>query len=115
MALVQRCNQLDLPFGISFLHQSADAARSIRRPTAAVGTYQWEEVHNYGARWAKFRLVAERLKNHKELFLQRASVYDGLTDDQARKRFVEYCEGLLEGTDVNYFVLMIDPLRRNQT
>ena len=23
------------------------------------GTYQWEEVHNYGAQWAKFRLISK--------------------------------------------------------
>jgi len=85
--------------------------------TIAVGTYQWEEAHNYGAQWAKFRLVAERLKGHKELFLHRSGMYGDpkLDEEQALQRFVEYCEGLIEGTDVNYFVLMIDPLRRNQT
>jgi hypothetical protein len=83
--------------------------------TAAVGTYQWEEVHNYGAQWAKFRLVAERLKNHRELFTKRAGPYRSLDDEQALRQFVEYCEGLIEGTDVNYFVLMVDPLRRNQS
>jgi hypothetical protein len=83
--------------------------------TAAVGTYQWEEVHNYGAQWAKFRLVAERLKNHRELFMRRAGIYNGLHEEQALRQFVEYCEGLIEGTDVNYFILMVDPLRRNQS
>lgn len=78
----------------------------------AVGSYQWEETHNYAAQWAKFRLVAERLKGHRELFLQRAGMYRDLDDAQALRQFVEYCEVLIEGTDVNYFVLMIDPLRR---
>lgn len=81
--------------------------------TIAVGSYQWEELHNYGAQWAKFRLVAERLKGHHELFLQHSGVYRGPTEEQARHQFVEFCEGLIEGTDVNYFVLMVDPLRRN--
>jgi hypothetical protein len=83
--------------------------------TAAVGTYQWEESHNYGAQWSKFRLVAERLKNHRELYLRRAGPYRDLDDKLALRQLVEYCEGLIEGTDVNYFVLMVDPLRRNQT
>ncbi len=82
--------------------------------TIAIGSYQWEEVHNYGAQWAKFRLVAERLKGHRELFLQHAGPYHGLQEEQASARFIEFCEGLIEGTDVNYFVLMVDPLRRKQ-
>jgi hypothetical protein len=80
----------------------------------AIGSYQWEELHNYGAQWAKFRLVAERLKAHRELFFQRSGIYRDLDDEHAARQFVEYCEGLIEGTDVNYFVLMVDPLRRNQ-
>jgi Protein of unknown function (DUF4231) len=83
--------------------------------TLAIGSYQWEELHNYGAQWAKFRLVAERLKGHYELFIQRAGLYRGLDDEAAARQFVEYCEGLIEGNDVNYFVLMVDPLRRNAT
>jgi hypothetical protein len=82
--------------------------------TIAVGSYQWEELHNYGAQWSKFRLVAERLKGHRELFLQKAGPYRGLQDEPAKARFVEFCEGLIEGTDVSYFVLMVDPLRRKQ-
>lgn len=80
----------------------------------AVGSYQWEELHNYGAQWAKFRLVAERLKGHKALYLAGAGPYVGLSPEDAATRFIEFCEGLIEGTDVNYFVLMVDPLRRNQ-
>lgn len=30
--------------------------------TIAIGSYQWEDLHNYGAQWAKFRLIAEKLK-----------------------------------------------------
>jgi len=81
--------------------------------TVAIGSYQWEEVHNYGPQWAKFRLVAERLKTHRELFLQKAGVYRGMEEAEALARFVENCEGLIEGTDVNYFILMIDPRQRD--
>jgi hypothetical protein len=81
--------------------------------TIAIGSYQWEELFNYGAKWAKFRLVAERLKGHRELFLQRTGLYRDLDDETAQKQFVEYCEGLIEGTDVNYFILMVDPRRRD--
>jgi hypothetical protein len=80
--------------------------------TVAIASYQWEELFNYGSKWAKFRLVAERLKGHRELFVQRTGLYRGLDDDTAQKQFVEYCEGLIEGTDVNYFILMVDPRRR---
>ena len=81
--------------------------------TIAVGSYQWEELHNYGAQWAKFRLVAERLKGNKEIFVQAVGAYTNLDPEHARRLFIETCEGLIEGTDVNYFVLMVDPLRRN--
>jgi uncharacterized protein DUF4231 len=78
----------------------------------AVGSYQWEELHNYGAQWAKYRLVAEKLKGHRELFLQKAGHYRNMEEADALRQFVEACEALIEGTDVNYFVLMVDPLRR---
>ena len=81
--------------------------------TVAIGSYQWEELFNYGAKWAKFRLVAERLKGHRELYKQRTGLYRDLDDETALKQFVEYCEGLIEGTDVNYFVLMVDPRRKD--
>ena len=77
--------------------------------TAAVGSYQWEEQHNYGAQWAKFRLIAERLKHERELFTQRARHYARLDADAARRLFVDIVEGLIEGTDVSYFTLMVDP------
>jgi hypothetical protein len=81
--------------------------------TIAIGSYQWEELFNYGSKWAKFRLVAERMKGHKELFLQRTGMYRDLDDKTACQRFVEFTEGLIEGTDVNYFVLMVDPRRQD--
>jgi hypothetical protein len=36
--------------------------------TIAVGSYQWEEQHNYGSQWSKFRLVAENLKHQLVYF-----------------------------------------------
>ena len=77
--------------------------------TAAVGSYQWEEQHNYGAQWAKFRLIAERLKHERELFTQRARHYARLDAEAARRLFVDLVEGQIEGTDVSYFTLMVDP------
>jgi len=78
----------------------------------AIFAYQWEELHNYGAQWAKFRIVAERLKGHRQLFELKSGIYKDLAPDAALHQFIEYCEGLIEGTDVNYFVLMVDPLRK---
>src|ERR1700719_2091877 len=40
--------------------------------TIVLATYQWEEFQNYGAKWEKFRLVAEHLKSEKFKFLNRA-------------------------------------------
>jgi hypothetical protein len=81
--------------------------------TVAIGSYQWEELFNYGSKWAKFRLVAERMKGHKQLFLHHTGVYRDLDEKSAAQRFVEFTEGLIEGTDVNYFVLMVDPRRQD--
>lgn len=77
--------------------------------TAAIGCYQWEDQHGYGPNWAKFRLIAERLKRHRELAIQGAGPYTGLDPDAARRQFVEATEGLIEGTDINYFTMMVDP------
>jgi hypothetical protein len=39
--------------------------------------------------------------------------YRDLDDKSAARRFVEFTEGLIEGTDVNHFVLMVDPRRQD--
>ena len=79
--------------------------------TVAVGTYQWEEVHNYGSQWSKFRLVAENLKHQRVYFESQSGPFRELTADEAKKTFVEIVEKIVEGTDINYFTLMIDPHR----
>lgn len=79
--------------------------------TVAVGSYQWEEVHNYGAQWSKFRLVTENLKHYRQYFENGVGPFDNLTKDDARKKFVEVVEKIVEGTDINYFTLMVDPQR----
>ena len=80
--------------------------------TLVLATYQWEEFYNYGAKWEKFRLVAEQLKSEKQLFLNKAGRYD-LKDDEERKRlFVESVEQIIRGTDISYFALMVEPGRR---
>ncbi len=80
--------------------------------TIVLATYQWEEFENYGAKWEKFRLVAEQIKSEKELYLERAGAYS--TNDQVlrRKDFVERIESIIRGTDLSYFSLIVEPGRR---
>ena len=77
--------------------------------TIAVGTYQWEELNNYGSQWSKFRLVAENLKHQLVYFENNTGPYLALTDDCAKRTFIEVTEKIIEGTDINYFTLMVDP------
>lgn len=79
--------------------------------TVAVGSYQWEEQHNYGAQWSKFRLVAESLKRHRSLWDASAGPFRGLEDGEKIRAFVEVIEKIIEGTDINYFTLMVDPAK----
>jgi Protein of unknown function (DUF4231) len=80
--------------------------------TIVLATYQWEEFQNYGAKWEKFRLVAEYLKSEKFLFLTRAGQYADLDEQAASCRFVEAVEHMIHGTDVSYFSLIVEPGRR---
>ena len=80
--------------------------------TVVLATYQWEEFESYGAKWEKFRLVAEQLKSEKELYLERAGAYDAGDDDERRKLFVQTVESIIRGTDMSYFTLMVEPGRR---
>ncbi len=72
---------------------------------------QWEEQHNYGSQWSKFRLVAENLKRQRAHLRCLTGPFRGMNDDEAEKAFVEITEKIIEGTDVNYFTLMVDPRR----
>jgi hypothetical protein len=80
--------------------------------TIVLATYQWEEFQNYGAKWEKFRLVAEHLKSEKFKFLNRAGPYADQDDQLASCRFVETVEQMIHGTDVSYFSLIVEPGRR---
>jgi hypothetical protein len=80
--------------------------------TVVLATYQLEEFENYGAKWEKFRLVAEQLKSDKEMYLNGAGAYSGRDATQNHREFVERVEGLIRGTDLSYFSLMVDPGRR---
>jgi len=77
--------------------------------TAAVGSYQWEEQHNYGSQWSKFRLVKENLKHQLYYFQYGIGPFKMLSPDDAKRAFVDVTEKTIEGTDINYFTLMIDP------
>lgn len=80
--------------------------------TVVLATYQWEEFHNYGGIWEKFRLVAERLKSEKFLFLSGSGPYGEIEGDGRRRTLVDRVESILQGTDISYFYLMVDPGRR---
>jgi len=80
--------------------------------TLVLATYQWEEFHNYGAKWEKFRLVAERLKSEKFKFLNGSDLYKGLDSSAMQSVFVETVEKILRGTDISYFLLMVEPGKR---
>jgi hypothetical protein len=79
--------------------------------TTAVGSYQWEEQNNYGTQWSKFRLVAENLKHQLVYFENRCGPFRGMATEEARDSFVDIIERTIEGTDINYFTLMVDPHR----
>ena len=79
-----------------------------------LATYQWEEFENYGAKWEKFRLVAEQLKSEKLMYLNSAGRYRS-SEEQKRdcdSEFVERVESIIRGTDISYFSLMVEPGRR---
>jgi len=101
-----------LAFTVSSEHKTAMGIIALVLSTVVLFTYQWEEFHNYGAKWEKFRLVAEQLKSEKCLFVERAGRYDGHNDDQRNKIFVEAIEQIIRGTDISYFSLMVEPGRR---
>ena len=81
--------------------------------TIVLATYQLEEFQSYGAKWEKFRLVAEQLKSQKFMFLNKAGHYVDLTDEENRQaEFIRIVETIIRGTDVAYFSLMVEPGKR---
>ena len=74
-----------------------------------LATYQVEDFYNFGAKWEKFRLVAERIKSEKYLFLSSAGTYSSIDTDDKERVFIETIEGIIQGTDMSYFSLMIEP------
>ena len=80
--------------------------------TVVLATYQIEEFQNYGAKWEKFRLVAEQLKSEKYMFLTKAGHYSNSEETKRREHFVETIETIIRGTDIVYFSLMVEPGKR---
>ncbi|MCX6156254.1 MAG: DUF4231 domain-containing protein [Candidatus Kapabacteria bacterium] len=111
------CNVLTtLSIGVTFTvsesYKVCFGIISLILSTIVLATYQWEEFHNYGAKWEKYRLVAEQIKCEKNLFLARTGDYLLLLNDMAEKEFVRKFEKLIKGTDLSYFTLMVDPGKR---
>ena len=77
--------------------------------TTVLATYQIEEFYNFGAKWEKFRLVTERIKSEKHLFLNSVGAYSSIDTDEKERVFIETIEGIIQGTDMSYFSLMIEP------
>ena len=77
--------------------------------TIVLATYQIEEFYNFGAKWEKFRLVAEHMKSEKFLFLNDVGTYSSGDGDEKKRAFIEKIEGIIQGTDTSYFSLMIEP------
>ncbi len=80
--------------------------------TIVLATYQIEEFQSYGAKWEKFRLVAEQIKSEKYMFLNRVGTYAIEDDKIAKCQFIETIEGIIRGTDISYFSLMVEPGKR---
>jgi hypothetical protein len=80
--------------------------------TIVLATYQWEEFENFGAKWEKFRLVAEQLKSEKQMYINGVGRYNSGDPDTNFREFVESVEAVIRGTDISYFSLMVDPGRR---
>jgi hypothetical protein len=79
--------------------------------TLVLASYQWEEFQNYGAKWEKFRLVAEQLKSEKSMYLCGVGKYKE-NNEERLELLVETVESIIKGTDLSYFTLLVDPGRR---
>ncbi len=101
-----------LAFTVPETYKVAMGILALVLSTVVLGTYQLEEFQNYGAKWEKFRLVAEQLKSEKYMFLNRAGAYSSTDEEANRRELVERVEGTIRGTDIAYFSLMVEPGRR---
>ena len=74
-----------------------------------LAAHQIQEFYKFGAKWEKFRTVAEQIKSEKYLFLNDAGAYCAGDTDSKKRTFIESVEGIIQGTDKSYFTLMIEP------
>ena len=101
-----------LAFTVPEAYKTSMGILALLLSTIVLATYQWEEFHNYGAKWEKFRLVAEQLRSEKCLFVNGAGRYGVQNDEERKRAFVEAVEQVIRGTDISYFSLMVEPGRR---
>jgi hypothetical protein len=101
-----------LAFTVPDAYRLAMGIVALLLSTVVLATYQWEEFENYGAKWEKFRLVAEQLKSERKLYLEGAGTYAVADDAERHKLFVQNIESIIRGTDMSYFTLMVEPGRR---
>ena len=79
-----------------------------------LATYQIEEFYNFGARWEKFRLVAEEMKSEKYMFINGVGAYAAGDPERKKRLFIEKIEGIIQGTDISYFSLIAEPGKRTE-
>ena len=80
-----------------------------------LATHQIQEFYKFGAKWEKFRTVAEQIKSEKFLFLNDAGTYRAGDTDSKKRAFIESVEGIIQRTDKSYFALMIEPDEESET
>jgi len=78
-------------------------------------THQIQEFYKFGAKWERFRTVAEQIKSEKFLFLNDAGTYRAGDTESKKRAFIESVEGIIQGTDKSYFALMIEPAEEQKT
>jgi hypothetical protein len=77
--------------------------------TITLGTYQWEEFQGHGPKWEKYRIVTERLRCEKQLYLQRAGRYRNYADEESRRAaFVSAVEGTIGATEATLFSMLLE-------
>ena len=101
-----------LAFTVPQEYKVAMGILSLVLSTIVLATYQIEEFQSYGAKWEKFRLVAEMLKSEKFMFENRAGHYSGRDREELDSFFIETIENIIRGTDISYFSLMVEPGKR---
>ncbi len=101
-----------LAFAVPADYKIAMGILALVLSTVVLATYQWEEFESYGAKWEKFRLVAERLKSEKHMFLNGVGLYSAGDDDRKKSQLIETGERIIQGTDLSYFTLIVEPGKR---